>query len=188
MDEFFTALALGDNINLLGGSYGGWQAIQYALHFSNRLAKAVLLAPAATILPISKEFIIRMLLSLMPHRFFVKSIMYWLHEDLVNVNETGQKQEEEFIDEIRMASRCFKPRAIVYPTILTDKELHSLKVPTIYLVGEHEKMYSAKKAVQRLNTVAPQIKVEIIPQAGHDLTIVQAKLVNRKVLEFLKQP
>jgi len=59
-------------------------------------------------------------------------------------------------------------------------------VPTLFLVGENEKIYSAKKAVQRLNEVAPQIETEVIPNAGHDLTIVQAEMVNRKVLEFLK--
>jgi pimeloyl-ACP methyl ester carboxylesterase len=36
--------------------------------------------------------------------------------------------------------------------------------------------------------VAPQIKAELIPDAGHDLTMVQAELVNKKVIEFLKQP
>lgn len=57
-----------------------------------------------------------------------------------------------------------------------------------YLVGENEKIYSAKKAVQRLNTIAPHIKTEIILGAGHDLVSVQAGMVNEKVLEFLKQP
>jgi len=36
--------------------------------------------------------------------------------------------------------------------------------------------------------VAPQIKTELIPDAGHDLTIVQSELINNKVIEFLKQP
>jgi len=48
--------------------------------------------------------------------------------------------------------------------------------------------YSAEKAVRRLNTVAPQITTEIIPGAGHDLTLVQAEVVNRTVLEFLQRP
>ena len=68
------------------------------------------------------------------------------------------------------------------------EELKSIKVPTLYLVGEHEKIYSAQKAIQRLHKVAPHINTEIIPNAGHDLTIVQAEMVNTKVLEFLKQP
>ena len=55
----------------------------------------------------------------------------------------------------------------------------------IVLVGENEKLYPAKNAVERLNIVAPQIQTEIIPGAGHDLTIVQAGLVNSRVLDFL---
>jgi hypothetical protein len=35
--------------------------------------------------------------------------------------------------------------------------------------------------------VAPQIKTEMLPDAGHDVTIVQAEMVNKKVIEFLKQ-
>ena len=50
-----------------------------------------------------------------------------------------------------------------------------------------EKIYSAQKAIQRLRKVAPNIETEVIPNAGHDLTIVQAEMVNTKVLKFLKQ-
>ena len=66
--------------------------------------------------------------------------------------------------------------------------MHSISIPTLFLVGEHEVIYPAPEAIDRLNSVAPQIKTELIPNAGHDLTIVQAELVNTKVIEFLKQP
>jgi len=48
-------------------------------------------------------------------------------------------------------------------------------------------LYSAHEAIDRLNLVAPYIQTEMIPDAGHDLTIVQSVLVNEKVIEFLKQ-
>jgi pimeloyl-ACP methyl ester carboxylesterase len=73
-------------------------------------------------------------------------------------------------------------------TVLKDSELQSIKMPTLFLVGENEKIYSAQKAVQRLREVAPRIKTETIPHAGHDLAFVQADLVNRKILEFLREP
>jgi pimeloyl-ACP methyl ester carboxylesterase len=57
----------------------------------------------------------------------------------------------------------------------------------LFLAGENEVIYSAKKAVRRLMRVAPQVTAEIIPGAGHDFTIVQAEMVNRKVLDFLAQ-
>jgi pimeloyl-ACP methyl ester carboxylesterase len=65
--------------------------------------------------------------------------------------------------------------------------LRGINVPTLFLVGENEKIYAAQEAVQRLSRVAPQIETAVIPDAGHDLTIVQAELVNRLVVAFLQR-
>jgi pimeloyl-ACP methyl ester carboxylesterase len=56
------------------------------------------------------------------------------------------------------------------------------------MVGENEVIYSGSgtDAVQRLNNVAPQIATELVPDCGHDLTLVQAETVNRIILEFLE--
>lgn len=187
LDELFAALALGDQIHLMGLSYGGWLTGQYALCFPNRLAKIVLLAPGGTVLPVRLEFIVRAILSML-HRRFLRSFLYWVLGGGVHIDKATQRLVEETIDDTLLALRCSKPRMMVAPTVLADKELQSLQIPTLYLVGEHERIYSAQKAVQRLKAVAPQIKTEIIPEAGHNLTFVQAELVNRKVLDFLKQP
>jgi pimeloyl-ACP methyl ester carboxylesterase len=55
------------------------------------------------------------------------------------------------------------------------------------LVGENEKLYSAKAAVRRLSRVAPQVKTEILAGAGHDLTLVYPDLVAGKALEFMAE-
>lgn len=39
--------------------------------------------------------------------------------------------------------------------------------------------------MRRLNTVAPDIQAEIIANAGHDLSLVQADRVNTLVFDFL---
>ena len=72
--------------------------------------------------------------------------------------------------------------------MLSDKELQGLQVPTLYIVGEHEKIYAPQKAIQRLGMVAPQIKTMMIPDAGHDLLALQTALINRTVLELLHNP
>lgn len=187
LDELFNALELGDNINLVGMSFGGSQTVQYALRFPNRLNKIVLLAPAATILSISVKFLMYIILCLLPHRYFTKNLAYWLFEDTVKKDEKSRMQVEEGIDDILLGLRCFKTLPVVKPTVLKDKELQNIKVPTLFLVGENEKMYSAEKAIQRLINVAPHIEKEVIPNAGHDLVFVQAEMVNKKVMEFLKQ-
>jgi len=40
--------------------------------------------------------------------------------------------------------------------------------------------------VRRLNQAAPEIDTVLIPDCGHDLTIVQTELFNRQILEFLQ--
>ncbi len=187
LDELFSAFELDSHINLMGLSYGGWLTCQYALRFPGRLDKIVLLAPAGTVLPLRLEWIMRAVLCLVPHRYFTKSFMYWLLEDLAQKDEASRIMLEGEVDAAFLRLRCFKPSRLVNPTVLEDEELQSIKVPTLYLVGEHEKIYSAQKAIQRLHKAAPHIKAEVIPNAGHDLTIVQAEMVNTKVLEFLKQ-
>lgn len=188
LDGLFSALELGDNSNLMGLSYGGWMTSLYALRFPDRLNKIVLLAPAATVLPLRSEWVMHAILCAVPHRYFTKRFIYWLVEDFVNKDDASRKMVDEWVDDSYLALRSFKAKPMVNPTVLTDVELQSIKVPVLFLVGENEKIYSAEEAVQRLNAVAPQIETVIIPDAGHDLAFAQAEMVNRKVLEFLKQP
>ena len=187
LDELFSALGLGNHIKLMGLSYGGWLTSQYALRFPGRLAKMVLVAPAGTVLPIRLEWILRAVLCFLPHRYFTKRFLFWLLEDLVKKDEDSRIMLEEEVDAIVVRMRCFKTIRLIRPTVLDDADLMNINVPTLYLVGEHEKIYSAGKAIQRLHKMAPQIKTEVIPDAGHDLTFVQPEMVNKKILEFLRE-
>jgi pimeloyl-ACP methyl ester carboxylesterase len=190
LDELFSVLEPGNKINLMGLSYGGWLASQYALHSPERLHKVVLIAPAATIFHLPGEWAWRGILSAIPSKIIMKKVMInWACKDLVRKgDEASRIIINDMMNDALMALKCFKFKMPVHPTVLSDDELRSISIPTLFLVGEHEVIYSAHAAVARLHSVAPQIKTEIIPDAGHDLTIVQSVLVNKKVIEFLKQP
>jgi pimeloyl-ACP methyl ester carboxylesterase len=188
LDELFNALGLEKNINLVGLSYGGWLTSQYALHRPDRLEKIVLIAPAATVLPLSREWIMRAVQVLSPFRGHTRRFMRWLLNDLARKGEAGRAMFDEEVDAAFTAIKCFKPLRMVKPTVLKDSELRNIKLPVLYLIGENEKICSARKAIRRLQKVAPQIKTGVIPNAGHDLTMVQADLVNEKVLDFLNKP
>ena len=184
LDELFTALEL-NNVNLMGHSYGGWQASLYALAFPQRLEKLILLAPAATVLPPPLGLMVRaMLYYFIPIRFVAKRYLYWYAPDSVR-NEETRKTIDEMVDEQLLARRCFKRRKFIAPTVLTDQDWQRLQVPTLFLVGENEVTYSAHKAVRRLATVAPRIETAITPDADHHLAIVNPEWVNNEVLMFL---
>ncbi|MCK4790966.1 MAG: alpha/beta hydrolase [Desulfobacteraceae bacterium] len=185
LDELFTALEL-DNINLMGFSYGGWQASLYALSFPQRLNKLILLAPAATVLSGRLEVLVRgMLYYFIPTHFIVQRYLYWYNADSVRKDETSREAIDNMVTELLLSTKCFKRRRFVPPTVLTNKDWQNLKVPTLFLVGENEVTYSAQKAIRHLNKVAPKVKTVITPDAGHDLAIVKTEWVNNEVLKFL---
>jgi pimeloyl-ACP methyl ester carboxylesterase len=185
LDELFTALEL-NNINLMGHSYGGWQASLYALAHPQRLEKLILLAPAATVLRPPLGLLVRvMLYSLIPMRFVAKRYFYWYAPDLVRKEET-REIVDEMVDEELLARRCFKRRKFVMPTVLTDQDWQRLQVPTLFLVGENEVTYSAHRAIRRLSTVAPHVKTAITPDADHHLAIAKPEWVSNEVLKFLE--
>jgi len=186
LDELFTALDLGDRINLMGLSYGSWLTNLYALRFPQRLAKIVLLAHP-NVVPMNIEFIFRILLSFMSPHYFA-NFVNWLLQDTAQKDEPGQKFVDEIFGDMQLAGRCFKPKAMVIPSVMKDGELSDLQMPALFLMGEHEKTFSQQKAIQRINRVAPHIQIETIPGAGHDLNLAQADLVNGMVLAFLKRP
>lgn len=101
--------------------------------------------------------------------------------------ERGQASVDQAVSDWEMAERCFAPLPMIVANVLTDKDLQSLRVPLSFLVGENEKVYSARKAVERPKRVAPQIKTIIIPHAEHDLWIVQADDFTTKILSFLDE-
>ena len=95
---------------------------------------------------------------------------------------------EAMADDFLLSARCFepvKPKELPKLTSMSDEELQRITTPTLFLVGENEVLYSAQKAVQRLHAVMPHIQTEVIPNAGHDLLLVQTEMVNQKIAAFL---
>jgi pimeloyl-ACP methyl ester carboxylesterase len=188
LDELFTELELGNNINLMGLSFGGWLASQYALRYQERLRNVVLAAPVATIFPLPGQWAWRGIMGAFPpHRFFMTHFLTnWMCQSLVKKGDEHSKRLlENWMNDALMAMNCFAFRMPITPTVLTDEELRSLEGPVLFLVGENEVVYPSDKAVQRLKVVAPLITTEVIQNASHDLTISQTEKVNSRVTSFL---
>lgn len=189
LDELFDALELGSGIRLMGLSHGGWLAANYAQRYPERIEKLVLLAPAAWVLPLQPAMLLHMMQVLLPpRRYFIRRTYLWTLPDLAASGAAGLKSIDELTEDLALAMRCFGIRRmtkVLPPTVADDETLRNFRVPTLFVVGDHEKIYSSKKALERLERVAPQIMRAAIPGAGHDMTWLKPDLVNRTVLEFL---
>ncbi len=186
LDETLTALGLGAGVSMAGMSYGGWITALYALRHPERLARAVLLVPALTVQNVRPIWVVGALSSGL-NRTFSRWFAQWTLRDAYDQGGLARQLVEEVAGDGLAFAQALVKRKPVLPTVLTDEEWRSLRVPMLVLVGEHEKHYFAARAVERLHRVAPHIQIESIAGAGHDLPLTKAAEVNEKVLAFLTE-
>ena len=74
----------------------------------------------------------------------------------------------------------------VLPTVSEYHELPSLQPATLLLVGSKDRIDDPSKATARVTRLFPNIRAEVIADAGHGLTFDQAKRVNSSILELLR--
>lgn len=187
LDELSDSLHLGNDIRIIGYSYGGWVVSQFALYHAERLKQVVLVAPAFTVLPLSDEYILEMVKTLIPIRYYKSRIMYWVWKDLSEMGEGGQNLVEERINYYQLSLKSFKFKQPVNPTVLTDRELTEVPVPILYIVGENETVYNAHEAISRFNKVNPEIQTELMSDTGHDLMFTHTDRFNSIVLDFMAE-
>jgi pimeloyl-ACP methyl ester carboxylesterase len=183
LNELIEALEPERRVNLAGISYGGALTAQYALRFPGKLNKIVLLAPGVTVLRTSAGFWMRIFRIAIDQRRGLPAFLRWIFADMARQDP---KWVDATIETAFLNFRSLERRRPVIPPVVSDAEWAGLKVPALFLVGEHEVIYSPQKAVRRLRRVAPAVTAEIVPGAGHDLTVAQAEAVDRRILAFLR--
>jgi len=195
LDEVFGVLEPDRPLDLMGISYGGWLSALYAFRFPHRVRKAVLLAPGGAVHRMSLAFCLRVAMLCLPvpgprradRPGALQRILRWMFGDTFRCGEAGRAHIDWLAGQID-AGRFYARSWMMWPTVLSDAEWGRFSVPALLLVGENEKIYSARKVKKRMDRVAPAVRTEIVPGAGHDLTFVKRDLVVEKVLAFLDEP
>lgn len=184
LNETLNELKL-QTVYLAGMSYGGWIGINFALAEPEKVRKLILISPAASLLPLVKQFMPRgMLTALPPRKFWFYSFMGWMGLKRGSDYEFSQS----LLDMMWLGGETIKMSAEtmrVMPTVYSDEELRGLKMPVLLLIGEHEVIYNAKKALARAKQLIPDLTGKLVPNCGHDISFSQHKIVNERMLTFL---
>lgn len=184
LDQLIGALEPHRPVTLIGMSYGGALAAQYALHSPARLDKVVLLAPGATVLRPPAAFWLRLLCLALLRTRGLPWFFRWIFPVMA---EKDPRWIDSTVEQLALNLKHVQRHKTPIPPVLTDAEWGRFQTPALFLVGEREVIYSAQKAVRRLRRVAPRVATEIIPAAGHDLAFAQTARVDERILQFLHQ-
>ena len=170
------------NINLLGVSRGGWMVTYLALQPDNIIKKIILLSPAQTFGGVANlgKVLTGINLKMFPspkstNRFF-NAFSYY--PDKIN---------GDFKEQLYLAYKYgnSKPR-LLNMSRFSKKELKSLKIPVLVLIGDHD-IVNNEKIFVKAHKFIPNVETAVIKDAGHFMSIDQAEIINKKVIEFLNK-
>ena len=177
-----------DRIGLVGMSYGGWLALNYAVAMPDRVQKLVLLSPAASVLPIVRQFSLRgMLMFLLPTRFTVNSFMRWLGVKSHPGDPESRRVGDNVVELMYLGLKHFRLPQEIMPTVFSDGQLRAVHMPTLLLLGDREVIYDPATALARARRLIPDFEGDLVPGCRHDMSFSQHRIVDARVLDFLKR-
>jgi pimeloyl-ACP methyl ester carboxylesterase len=163
--------------HVVGMSYGGWLGLRHELRFPGGSASLTLIDPAG-FGAVSGRFLLWVvaggLASLAPGP---------VRRRLAGPLANATLRDEELMGLLRV-SLSFR-RRLPAATPFTDAELASITAPTLVLLGARSQMYDAAAVAERIGTLMPAARTEIVPYAGHDLPLHSPDLVAARIEEFL---
>lgn len=182
LTELLDQLGL-ETAHFIGHSNGGWHSLNLAMHAQHRVSSLVLLAPAASFVPFTKQFGIRLLGAnlVKTRRVIIDFCAKWF----IAKENRGTVHEylfEQFYHGIMGFSWKYK---ILIPSVFSDEELGSIKVPTLLMIGDKEVIYPYTRAIARAKQLIPHIQTRTIAGVGHGTNMENADYVNKEMMSFL---
>jgi pimeloyl-ACP methyl ester carboxylesterase len=176
-----------DRTLLIGMSYGAWLALNFAVAAPERVQRLVLLSPGGGFIQTSKQFSLRgMVMMLFPTRYTVNSFMQWLgFKD--SSGDAGGRRVSELMYLGLKHFRVPRETLRVRPTLFSDDQLRAVRVPTLLLMGEHEVICDPATALARARRLLPDIQGELVPRSSHDMCVSQHRIVDARILSFLRE-
>ncbi|MGP4003864.1 alpha/beta fold hydrolase [Streptomyces sp. 8N706] len=167
-----------DEVHLVGASYGGWMALNMAVHTPGRIASVSLLDPARALAPFKPGFVPGAILAMVSGSdSFRRRHFDFLIGDVGEPHEIGERK----MDVLLSGMRHYRNRPLP-PQSVGDDELRSVTAPALVLLGERSPVHDSRRALARVREFMPAAQAEIVPGARHG---VPMDVINTRVPEFI---
>ena len=178
--EIFDQLNL-EEFGLIGASEGGWLSTKVALRQPSRIKDLTLLSPLQTFMWIPRS--IEMSSNII-HGLSTSDKNLWRLLKTMSVNVDNL--EKAYIDQFFIGSKQSKFNLKMFEMRPFSKdELKTLTMPVLVLIGDKD-IINNGRGIKKAKKILPHSETDIIKNAGHFLSMDQAKIVNTRILSFLK--
>ncbi|MFF2041136.1 alpha/beta fold hydrolase [Kitasatospora sp. NPDC058170] len=179
LGEVLAALAL-ERVHLVGLSYGGWLALNQAVHAPERLASIAPLDPGG-IEKVPARFYAHMAAGL-PAMLAPRPLRPALGRLLAN---PALGAPPEMTAPLMLGMRTYKPATRPPAPVFTDAQLRSVRLPALVLIGRRSALLRPRRALERVTALIPGVQAEIVARAGHGLNLERPGFVNERLLRFV---
>ena len=175
--DITTQLGL-ERVYVLGASNGGFLALNYAIHYPERIEKMVLLG-AMGLTPSTNENIIRIALAQMfPLTWVQDTTIRWSFGE----DPELRAQIEDWFRLVFQTAPQQSP-----PITMTPEELKQVKVPTLAVLGTEDNLMGDLTKVRKLASNVPGIEIVEI-EASHLMGMEDPETCNKIILDFFADP
>lgn len=158
LNDVFIALSI-EKASIVGISLGAWLGSKFAIKYSQKVNKLILLCPAG-IGPQKKSFIFKVLFYSLFGEKGIDKLYYKINGDKL-IPEIMLKYQ-------KLIAKHFNFRKVTIP-IFSDDELRKLTMPVALFVGGKDVMLHSKKTAERLTSILGHAEINFIPEEGHSI-------------------
>jgi pimeloyl-ACP methyl ester carboxylesterase len=177
-----------ERASVVGMSYGGWLALNFAIAAPDRVDAVALLSPAGSFVSMSWQLFARaLLLFVVPTRAVAMRLLRWFAHPTSLADPQSRRILESMADLLYLGARHFRLQRMTPPGVFSDGALRGVRVPTLVLIGAQEVIYDPAAALARARALIPALEGDLVPDARHDMAIGRHEVVDRRILEFLER-
>lgn len=150
--------------HLMGVSFGGWSATNYAMRRPGRVTSLTLLDPVMTFAPIPISTMLMFVPMGLPAAVVPEALRRRVLEWI-----SGGTQVDDSVPVAALIAAGTKDFVLRQPapTLFTEEQLRALDVPVLAFIAGRSVIHDAERAAATARKMLPHSKVELWPDASH---------------------
>jgi pimeloyl-ACP methyl ester carboxylesterase len=178
LDDVYEKLEL-TQADVVAGSMGGWIAMNHAIYAPGHVRRLVLLGPMG-LSPWRANLAV-----LVPFAWYALRPTDAKFERIIfRALGEGERVNREFRPWMLIMDKC-KPKT-GQPFHLSGRTLRLIKAPTLVILGGKDALVGSATAAAKRARNIPNCEIEILPQAGHIMSVDEPEFVGERIVNFLE--